>query len=245
MLPDSDWAFRLGGQGSLSDEMTAELEFNEGYRESVKLRDGSRVRLRRVRPEDKELIKAAWDRLSPESRYRRFFTSKSRLSEAELRYLTEVDGVRHFALGAVRPSTKGEVGLAVARFICLPEDRETAEAAIVVADDTHGKGLGRLLLTRLVAAARERGVKRFVCEVQSDNSAMRGLLDSLAPNATHRTQGPTVRVEFPLEDVEAPRPHLINKNAPMYRLLALAAEGALKVTRSMAQLGDRWKHSGK
>src|SRR5207244_92171 len=107
--------------------------------------------------------------LSAESRYRRFFSAKDRLSEAELRYLTEVDGVDHFALGALHD---GE-GAGVARFVRLRDRPDTAEAAIVVVDERQGCGLGRLLLTRLTEAARERGITRFRSDVLARNQAAR------------------------------------------------------------------------
>src|SRR6266568_8681079 len=75
--------------------------FDGRYRETALLRDGSRVVLRLVRPDDKALLRRGFERLSPESRYRRFMSAKSQLTDAELAYLTEVDGWSHFALGAV------------------------------------------------------------------------------------------------------------------------------------------------
>src|SRR5262245_36906785 len=101
--------------------MTVEpaLRFHHDYQEEVALDDGSRVTLRLVRPGDKPLLLEAFARLSPESRYRRFLGPKSNLSPAELRYLTECDGVDHFALGAVVRDDAGEHGLGVGRIIRL------------------------------------------------------------------------------------------------------------------------------
>src|SRR5207245_4362935 len=100
----------------------------------------------------------AWDRLSPTSRYRRFLSAKDHLTDREWRYFTEVDGINHFALGAVRHADGQEEGLGVARFIRLIDRPTVAEPAVVVADPWQRKGLGRLLLARLVAAASERGI---------------------------------------------------------------------------------------
>jgi hypothetical protein len=61
------------------------------------LRDGSIIELREIRPEDKAALVAGFDRLSPESRYRRFFTPLERLTETDLAYLTEVDHHDHEA----------------------------------------------------------------------------------------------------------------------------------------------------
>src|SRR5258706_13134604 len=121
------------------------MHFDGAYRERATLSDGRVVELRLIRPEDKALLVRAFERQSPESRYRRFFQEKDKLSEWELRYLTEVDGVTHFAIGAV----EGEDGRGVARFVRLRERPGTAEWAIALGDEVHVLGLGRLLLRRL------------------------------------------------------------------------------------------------
>src|ERR1700723_1832427 len=94
-------------------------------------------------------------RMSPDSRYRRFFSGITELSPVMLDYLTEVDGYDHFALVATVDSLdlKAEEGVAAARFVRLPGEPEVAEAAVTVIDDFQGRGLGRLLLARLVDAA--------------------------------------------------------------------------------------------
>src|SRR5262245_27613705 len=106
--------------------------FHSGYRETVTLADGTRVVLRLLKPEDKPLLLQSFERLSGRTRWRRFMAPKPQLTESELRYLTEIDGLRHFALGAVleRPG-QPELGLGVARFVRL-EDSTVAEPAIVV-----------------------------------------------------------------------------------------------------------------
>ena len=137
--------------------------FDADYLEHATLRDGTEVALRLVRPDDKALLREGFARMSDESRYRRFFTPKYELSADELRYLTEIDQVTHVAIGAT--SADGARGLGVARFIVLAGEAGAAEAAVAVTDDLQGRGLGSLLLQRLVAAAHERGVERFVFEM--------------------------------------------------------------------------------
>ena len=72
-------------------------------RKTVTLRDGARVTLRPIAPEDKQVLAASFDRLSEESRYRRFLTSKDKLSAAELDYLVDVDHKNHEAIVAIDP----------------------------------------------------------------------------------------------------------------------------------------------
>jgi nucleotide-binding universal stress UspA family protein/GNAT superfamily N-acetyltransferase len=143
----------------------------------VKLRDGSRARLRPIAAGDKQILAAAMERMSDESRYRRFFTSIQGLSRERLAYLTEVDHVDHEAIIAVEPGTGA--GLGVARFVRRPEDPETAEVAFAVIDEWQGRGLGRALLTKLAARARQEGVTSFYALVQHENAKSVKLLSKL------------------------------------------------------------------
>jgi acetyltransferase len=109
-------------------------------------------------------------RLSEESRLRRFLAAKPRLTSSELRYLTEVDGYDHYAIVAVPVDRWDAPIVAVARFVrLLDEDPTTAEAAIVVADELQGKGLGKHLARAIADAARARGIQRIQASMLSDN----------------------------------------------------------------------------
>ena len=146
------------------------------------LGDGREVLIGRLTPADAPLLADAFERLSEESRRLRFLGPKSALTPSELRYLTEVDGHRHEALAAVDPATGR--GIAIARFVRDPDDPGRAEVAITVADDWQGKGLGKLMLSRLADRAREEHVGRFTALVSTDNRGMRTLLGQIDPDAT-------------------------------------------------------------
>jgi GNAT superfamily N-acetyltransferase len=180
--------------------------FDSRYAEEVVLADGTRVRLRLLRPGDKELVRGGFAALSLRSRYRRFLTSKVRLSDQELSYLTELDQERHFALGAICVDEAGrEQGVGIARFVRSAGRPEIAEPAVVVIDRLHGRGLGRLLCERLAEAARERGVRAFRCEVLASNTPMRALIDSLSAHAQIEQHGEAATIEFAL-NAPAPAP---------------------------------------
>lgn len=204
--------------------------FDADYAERVTLRDGTDVVVRTIRPDDKELLHRGFLRLSPESRYRRFFAAKHDLTPAELRYLTEVDGVHHFALGAT--TADGQEGLGVARFIQLDGEPGVAEAAIAVLDEHQGKGLGSLLFQRLVAAASERGVKTFRCEMLGSNQGMADLVLSLSPRAPAvNVSAGVMSMEFALPAIgpehpmgEPPRDH------GLYRFFGMVAKGEIEWT---------------
>ena len=217
------------------------LHFDADYRETATLRDGTNVLLRLVEPTDKSMLVRGLQRLSPESRYLRFFTSKNRLSEQELSYLTEIDQLNHFAMGAVRQLEDGsEEGLGVGRYVVLDEGADVAEPAIAVVDDMQGQGLGRLLFLRLVAAARERGITRFRSEVLAENHAMLKLLHDLAPGAVQQVDGALVVVQLMLPELHATEaPTSQRGRGPVYRLLAMAAERMVEMRHLLERLTQR------
>lgn len=165
------------------------MAFTTDPRTRTRLRDGTEVLVGPLGPDDAPLLADAFKRLSEESRRLRFLGPKPTLTDAELRYLTEVDGHNHVALCAIDPAT--ERGVAIGRFVRDPRDSKRAEVAITVADDWQGRGLGKLILERLADRAREEDVRSFTALVSVDNRNMRGLLERIdAPaHVTHITGG--------------------------------------------------------
>jgi nucleotide-binding universal stress UspA family protein len=162
----------------------------------VRLRDGSRVRLRAIAPEDKPLLIAAFDRLSEHSRYRRFFVTQYALTPDVLVYLTEVDHTDHEAIIAIDPLTGRALG--VARYIRSRDDPEAADIAIAVVDEWQRKGVGRALLAGLTRRARQEGVRRFVALIQFGNKDAVELLKGLN-DIERRSLGPEMEyvIELP------------------------------------------------
>lgn len=146
------------------------------------LPDGTRLVIRPIAPADKVALAAALGRLSGESTRRRFLAAKPRLSSAELRYLTEVDGSDHIALVAVLEAEPATI-VAVARCVRLEPGGDTAEFAIVVGDPVQGQGLGTVLAGALAARAAAAGVKRFLAIMLPDNGAIERLMEGFS---THR-----------------------------------------------------------
>lgn len=167
------------------------------YREGLDASWMPGLLVRPVRPDDKPLFVEAFDGLSPQSRRQRFFHPKSRVTDAELGYFTEVDGSDHIAYVAL---IEGR-GAASARCVRLPDRPDTAEVADTVVDEFQGRGIGRLLLRRLVVAAVEQGIARFRAVVQPGNLRMQRMIRGLAPEAEPAQEGGALVYEFPL-----PRP---------------------------------------
>ena len=127
----------------------------------------------------------------------------------------------------------------MARFVRLRDRPDTAEAAVVVIDRVKGRGLGRLLFERLVAAAVEREVARFRCEVLASNQSMRNLLFEMAPAAQMEAEDEVIAIEWdlPKEIVGTPAEQPWRNN-PIYRVLVLAAQGGLVVLRRLLHAAD-------
>jgi GNAT superfamily N-acetyltransferase len=140
----------------------------------TRLTDGTAVVIRPLRASDREAYLDTFERVGDESRYRRFFGAKPRLSPAEVRFFTEIDHHDHEALVAF-DALSGR-GLGVARFIRDHRDPRTADTAITVVDAAQGHGLGRALLERLAERARQEGVERFSADVLEDNRRMVSML---------------------------------------------------------------------
>jgi GNAT superfamily N-acetyltransferase len=156
------------------------------------------VEIRPIEPDDRDALARGFDRLSEESRYRRFLSPRGPLSQAELSYLTEVDHRDHEALVAVDPETAEGVG--VARFIRSAEDPAVAELAVAVADDWQGQGVGSLLAAELAKRAREEGITCFTALALAENDGILGLLQDLGEVRTGRTQLGTVELAVDLPD---------------------------------------------
>ncbi len=155
-----------------------------GHEEDVDLKDGSRLHLRPIRPDDGPELLKLYDKLSNTSLYHRFFVVPTKdASKAD--YLAHVDYDNQFAVVAI---LGGDV-VAVARYHRDPNRPDHAEVAFTVADALQGKGIGSLLFARLAAVARTHGVATFDAEVLTDNTGMIRVLEKSLCPMTRRTDG--------------------------------------------------------
>ncbi len=190
--------------------------------ERVRLRDGADLLIRPVRPEDKRLIAAGIERLSPESRYRRFFRPLDRLSERDLAYLTEIDHTDHEALAAIDPETGDLVG--VARYVRGIE-AHLAEVSVAVGDPWHRRGVATALLERLVERAREAGITHFVALVLDENLEAIRLFERRVPGQARPRRSASGNLELL---IELPEPGRL-RDSTLARVLRVVAHGAVTV----------------
>jgi GNAT superfamily N-acetyltransferase len=151
------------------------------YRASfkMKLNDGTPALFRPITPDDKDRLKEGLAMLSPESRYLRFFSPVTRLSEEELRFFTEVDQVNHVAWGAINLEEPTRPGLGVARFVRPHDNPDLVEAAVTVLDQYQRKGLGTILVCLLYILAADLGVKTIRGAILPQNRFLIDWLHSL------------------------------------------------------------------
>jgi acyl-CoA synthetase (NDP forming)/RimJ/RimL family protein N-acetyltransferase len=158
----------------------------------VLLSDGGVAHLRPIRPSDANRLVAFYDRVSPESKYLRFFAPYPRLSERDVKRFTEVDYVDRVAFIV----TLGEEMIAVGRYDRIEDDH--AEVAFLIEDAHQGRGIGQLLLEHLAQAARERGITRFVAEVLPQNRRMAKVFADAGYRVSKGLEDGVLAVEFPI-----------------------------------------------
>ena len=143
-----------------------DLPYPAHWEADVVLRDGGTAHIRPIRPDDADRLERFHDRLSDETIYFRFFALYRELSARDIKRFTEVDHVDRVALIA----TVGEEMIGVVRYDRVEAD--VAEVAFNIEDAHQGRGLGSVFLEHIAAAARERGIKRFVAHVLPTNRKM-------------------------------------------------------------------------
>lgn len=134
------------------------------------LRNGQRVEIRALKPQDRDDLIAAVTRTSSESLYKRFFAVRRHFSETEESFYLNTDFVSHVALVAL-VEENGEKSIAGGgRYVV--GDPGQAEVAFTVVDKYQGQGLGAALLRHLSTIARQAGLRGLVAYVMPDNRAM-------------------------------------------------------------------------
>jgi RimJ/RimL family protein N-acetyltransferase len=146
---------------------------------TFRLPSGTEVTIRPIRPDDGTRLRAAFDALSAQSKYRRFLAAKPHLTSADTAYLVNVDGVDHVALVAIAAEDPESI-LGVARFVRWQDDPELGELGIVVGDELQGQGLGSELLRRLSRRASAVGVRRLRGTMLAENTAAHRLVRGAA-----------------------------------------------------------------
>ena len=157
----------------LTDDVPALTQARAGLR-----RRNNVITIRPIEPEDRENEQEFVKNLSPGSRYRRFLSHITELSPALLDQFTAVRYPDSMALVATVPSGNREKQIGVARY-ARERATNSADVAIVVADEWHGQGIGNELLRRVLAVAQSACIETAQSLVLRDNTAMLRLAERL------------------------------------------------------------------
>ncbi|QFU07476.1 Acetyltransferase Pat [Rhodobacteraceae bacterium THAF1] len=147
----------------------------------TRLRDGTRVLLRAPRPSDAAALRQGFDDLSQHSRMMRFLSTSSYMSDPDATRFVSPDNFRHGAVGALvlDDESPKQVPAGIAHFFRATDTGTRAELALTVVDAFQGRGLGMLLLGRLLHDAAAIRIEALDAIVHPRNRAMAGLMVSL------------------------------------------------------------------
>ncbi len=140
---------------------------------------GEHYILRPIRPEDEKPLISGVARVRPDHLRLRFFAPMKELSHAFAAKLTQIDYDREMAFVLMGEGPPGEAPwYGTGRLVCEP-DGEKGEYAVLLRSDRIGRGLGRLLMERIIAYGKERGMKEIYGEVLRENRTMLQLCSEL------------------------------------------------------------------
>ena len=166
------------------------------YSAVEKLRNGERIVIRALRPQDRDDLMAAVDRTSGDSLYRRFFAVRRHFTETEESFYLNVDFVSHVALIASADENGQPIIIAGGRYV-VGEPGE-AEVAFTVVDKYQGRGVGAALLRHLAMIARQAGLRELVAYVLPDNRAMLKVFEKSGLKYTAKREAGSVYVKLGL-----------------------------------------------
>lgn len=148
------------------------LIYNDQFQSCERIQNHEELLIRLFQSEDRHYLVDGLQSLSKESIYNRFNDLRKGFSEKELEYLTNIDGLIHFAIGAIVKQNGVNKGIGIARFVRLKDTPECVEIAITVIDHYQNKGVGSILYSHLKAAAKERGYKKILGHIRMNNYRM-------------------------------------------------------------------------
>ncbi len=172
----SDQAFIPGKKGEYPEEL-------ETYRTTDQ---GLEVLLRPVKMSDEPLVKEFFYDLSDKSMYRRFLSVRKDMPHERLQEFVIINHMREMVIVAVMGGEDMEKIVGIGQY-GINESTHTAEAAFVVRDDFHNKGIGHELLKYLTYLAKKNGLLGFTAEVLVENMPMLKLFEKMGFNIDKRS----------------------------------------------------------
>jgi RimJ/RimL family protein N-acetyltransferase len=166
--------------------------------QGFRLRDGRLLRMRPIRESDAEGLRAAFHRLSEESRYQRFMAPVKEVTPDMLERATHLDPSREVALVITHGMDGGELIVGGARFVG-DRDHDCCEFAVTLVDDWQGLGLGRRVMRKLLRVAEAMGYRAMYGYVLASNAPMLALMRRLGFRVEDSSEG--LRVKLVVRDL--------------------------------------------
>ncbi|MDZ4307011.1 GNAT family N-acetyltransferase [Allopontixanthobacter sp.] len=152
------------------------------------LNDGTPVCIRGVRPDDEKRLREGIARLSPVSRYLRFFSGLTQPPQRVIDDLLDVDGHDHIAWGAIRTDINDQPAIGVVHAFREEDDHRTAQFSVAVIDEYHGRGLARLLTAVLLLDCKREGFENLLVHILPENRPAIALTRSLGGTRSEQTR---------------------------------------------------------
>ncbi len=215
-------------------------DYPSEWEQDAVLKDGGTVRIRPMVPGDAPALQVFVQNMSVQSSYFRFFRVKRELTPKELEEFTQIDYRHDMAFVAIVDGRLVGVG----RYTGAPQTPNEAEVAFTVSDDMQGRGIGTILVFRIAAYARDRGITEFKAFVLADNHAMMRVFRSAGFALTREIDEGVYTVSIPTEESEsvlvaegeAERRATAASLMPLFYPAAIAVIGA---SRNKASIGGR------
>lgn len=164
------------------------------HESQLTLKNGREVLIRPIQPTDNDLIIDLFNRISPGSRYKRFLRNMNALTEDMLHQFTHVDYKTDFALVAIIEENGIQAIIAVGRYMHDPLE-DTTDLALAVRDDWQNMGLGKALLTKIIAIAKKNGISLFRSMMDTRNTIMEKILRDLGYEVRYFLKSGSYQVE--------------------------------------------------
>jgi acetyltransferase len=155
------------------------LPYPRELERSESIRGFDSALLRPIRPEDAAALEDMLAKSTPDDARLRFFAPLRKLAPRQLARMTQIDYDREMALVLMARSGVSAPELVGVVHLIGDPDNERAEFAILVRSDLHRRGIGRLLMTRLIEYGRARGLSEIFGHVLRENVPMLGLCKDL------------------------------------------------------------------
>ncbi len=183
------------------------------------LKDGTPVTIRAIRTDDEEGIRDAFRALDREAVYRRFFTAKEDLTDAELEQVTHLDFSQIVALVATVSQANGkEIVIGDGRYFADKGNKpERAELGFLVAELYRGRGIASLLLRHLARIAQDAGLSAFEADVLAYNAPMLAVFQRSGLPICQRREGNIIHVTLSLRSPQGPAQSGVGHMDTMFR----------------------------